>query len=188
MTNICIAILLTGTLLVSPSEALSNKPSREELKTFYEKVVSQNSRFKDFVYRYVLGQNDLQLQYAKEGIISKTSDFKASVYKLFFGQGDKYPCTKGKFVSKHTAFKDYVNKFIFGQNDNQLSYMHGYGPYEFGPSSSCDICKFAIEGILLIISRGGTQDDVVKFVTTLCTDLKIQDERVCHYVTREYKV
>ncbi|XP_041349363.1 sphingomyelin phosphodiesterase-like [Gigantopelta aegis] len=116
MTNINVAVLLLATVLLlqSGAETLYRKPSRAELKKFFE-----------------------------------------------------------GFVSKHSGFKD----FVFGLPDNDVPHLTRYGPQDWGASVNCDVCKYAVEGMLLVISLGGTEEDLVRFVTKLCVDLKIEDPR-----------
>ena len=52
----------------------------------------------------------------------------------------------------------------------------------------CDVCILFVTGLNLLIEKGSTQEDVVEFTTKACIDLKIEDERVCKAITREFKV
>ena len=52
----------------------------------------------------------------------------------------------------------------------------------------CDICVFLVDGLVALVKKGSTQEDVVEFATKACIDLKIEDERVCKAVIPEFKV
>ncbi|XP_060565615.1 sphingomyelin phosphodiesterase-like [Ruditapes philippinarum] len=51
----------------------------------------------------------------------------------------------------------------------------------------CSICVLLVEGVSYMVNKGSTQDDVVKFSTEACIDLKIEDEKVCRAFLEEFK-
>lgn len=62
------------------------------------------------------------------------------------------------------------------------------GTYIKFSSVDCDICILFVSGLKALVEKGSTQDDVAKFATKACKDLKIEDDRVCTAITQEYKV
>ena len=62
------------------------------------------------------------------------------------------------------------------------------GTYKKYSAIDCDICVLFVEGLKALAEQGSTQQDVVDFTTAACRELKIEDDRVCAAVTREFKV
>lgn len=52
----------------------------------------------------------------------------------------------------------------------------------------CQLCVLLVEALSDLVSKGATQDDIVKFSTKICIELEIEDERVCPAVVDEFKV
>lgn len=52
----------------------------------------------------------------------------------------------------------------------------------------CKLCALFVSGTRDLIEKGSTQADIVTFATITCTELKIEDDRVCKAVVQEFKV
>ena len=56
-----------------------------------------------------------------------------------------------------------------------------------GREVSCSLCKTVAGFLRYYLELGKTEDEIVKEFTKVCIDFKIEDERVCYGVVREFK-
>ena len=56
-----------------------------------------------------------------------------------------------------------------------------------GKEVSCSLCKMLTGVLHYFIDNEFTEEEVVKGITKICIDLKIEDQRVCYGVVREFK-
>lgn len=56
-----------------------------------------------------------------------------------------------------------------------------------GKEVSCSLCKMLTGVLHYFIDNTFTEKEIVKAVTKICIDLKIEDHRVCYGVVREFK-
>lgn len=52
----------------------------------------------------------------------------------------------------------------------------------------CELCYSFVSFARYLVEKGSTQQEIVKFATSACIALKIEDERVCRAVVEEFKV
>lgn len=62
------------------------------------------------------------------------------------------------------------------------------GVYVRYSAIDCDICILFVHGLKFLAEKNSTQEDVADFSKRVCTDLKIEDARVCAAITQEFKV
>jgi len=56
-----------------------------------------------------------------------------------------------------------------------------------GRKVSCSLCKMIVGFLKYYIDQGSTENEIVKALTKVCIYLKIEDQRVCYGVVREFK-
>ena len=56
-----------------------------------------------------------------------------------------------------------------------------------GRKVSCSLCKMIVGFLKYYIDQGSTENEIVKALTKVCIFLKIEDQRVCYGVVREFK-
>ena len=96
--------------------------------------------------------------------------------------------TLGETVFFKSAIFKYRKKFsrelVLAKAERKLE----CGTYVKYSAIDCDICVLFVEGLKALAEQGSTQQDVVDFTTAACRELKIEDDRVCAAITREFKV
>ncbi|XP_077989820.1 sphingomyelin phosphodiesterase-like [Glandiceps talaboti] len=52
---------------------------------------------------------------------------------------------------------------------------------------TCDLCKFGITLVQAKLAKNASIDEIAGIVVKICTDLHLEDDRVCKYAVQEYK-
>ena len=52
----------------------------------------------------------------------------------------------------------------------------------------CEACKIIVAALQDLLEKNSSEEEIVKVITTICIDLKIEDENVCTLVVPEFKV
>ena len=94
----------------------------------------------------------------------------------------------GEIVYRNSDLYKYNRKFRRELELAKTERKKECGTFVKFSAIDCDICILFVTGLNVLIEKGSTQEDVVEFTTKVCIDLKIEDERVCESITREFKV
>ena len=77
----------------------------------------------------------------------------------------------------------------YDQSNDVISFDHDESQLsDVSLNLDCDLCKVLVGVIDDLIDANRTEEEVVVIATEICIALKIESERVCRLVTKEYKV
>ncbi|XP_062576027.1 sphingomyelin phosphodiesterase-like [Saccostrea cucullata] len=51
----------------------------------------------------------------------------------------------------------------------------------------CEVCTLVVDGLKDLVEKQSSQEDIVEFMTFVCKKFKIEDDRVCEAIVKEYK-
>ena len=57
-----------------------------------------------------------------------------------------------------------------------------------GADIECGVCKLLVMFLQTLVSEGKTQDEIAEIATKTCMELRIEDNRVCLLIIKEFKV
>ena len=52
---------------------------------------------------------------------------------------------------------------------------------------SCTVCAVLVVTLQDLVQKNGSEEEIVRITKAICVDFKIEDERVCTGISREYK-
>ena len=64
----------------------------------------------------------------------------------------------------------------------------GDGGGGFLSGLKCSMCKLVMITVQSLLKHGKTGSDIAQALSNACTELQIQDKRVCTYIVKEFQV
>ena len=116
--------------------------------------------------------------------LSKTPKFRSSI--------DQNNVVK---MEAGTVFRDSKFKIVL---DTKLKKNAQKGNYQILKSEEkegsfvnrmeCSVCKLVVMLVQSLMAQGKTRDEIAAALTVVCTQLHIEDKRVCDSIIKEFKV